>query len=192
MNFTQITGDSSRNYSITTPDKHVFFLHNYSGTLDIDIQVSGAEVFIFGLYIGRSAQSFDIKTIQRHSVGKSMSNLLIKGVFFNDSKFAYEGLIRIESHAQQSNAYQKNQNLIMSDTAYVDSKPYLEIQADDVRCTHGSTTGRLSQDQLLYLADRGLDPKQAQDLLIEGFIDDLFTAMKSTDSSLPDRSILSL
>lgn len=178
MHSIQLVTSNNSSHVIHSKEKHIFFMHNFSGTLDIDIQTEDAEVFIFGLYIGRGTDTFTIKTIQRHSRGKSTSNLFIKGVFFDEAKFAYEGLIRIEPQAQQSNAYQKNQNLIMSDKAYVDSRPYLEIQANDVRCTHGSTTGKLSEDQLLYLADRGLSQEQASALLVEGFIADLFEAME--------------
>lgn len=178
MSSIQIVSPENSHYVIRSAGKHILFAHNFSGELDIDIQTEDADVSIFGLYIGRGTDTFTIKTIQRHSIGKSTSNLFIKGVFFDEAKFAYEGLIRIEPHAQQSNAYQKNQNLIMSDKAYVDSRPYLEIQANDVRCTHGSTTGRLSEDQLLYLADRGLSQQQAQKLLVEGFVQDLFDQMQ--------------
>lgn len=179
MKFININHSQQSKYVITGPEKITLFMYNFSGIVEVDIQAEGAEVNIFGLYSGRSAETFDIKTIQRHSKGKSTSNLLIKGVFFDEAKFAYEGLICIEPHAQQSNAYQKNQNLIMSDKAFVDSRPNLEIHANEVRCTHGSTTGRLNDDQLLYLSDRGIPQNEAEKLLIDGFMRDMFDKMSA-------------
>lgn len=173
MKFINVGQLGQSEFAITKPEKIVFYLENFSGTLDIDIQHENAEVFIFGLYVGRNSDKFDVKTIQRHSVGNSLSDLLIKGVFFDKSKFTYEGLIRIEKGAQLSNAYQKNQNLVMSDKTFVDSRPFLEINANDVRCTHGSTTGQLNREQLLYLHTRGLAPKKAEEVLVQGFIGDV-------------------
>ena len=94
------------------------------------------------------------------------------------SKFHYEGLIRIDKKAQKSNAYQKNQNLVMSKEVFVDSRPYLEILANDVRCTHGSTTGQLDKEQLYFAKTRGLSNEVAQKMLLEGFIGDIFNKME--------------
>lgn len=176
MKFIQVKKNSAK-YTITKQGKHVFFLNNYSGALKIDILSEGAEVYICGIYIGRGTDAFNVKTIQKHSAKKTISDLYIKGVFFDTSKFLYEGLIRIEKGANQSNAYQKNQNIILSPDAYVDSRPFLEINAHDVRCTHGSTTGRLNRDDILYVQNRGLNSKQAQALLIEGFVNDVFNRL---------------
>ena len=92
---------------------------------------------------------------------------------FDKSRFHYEGLIKIEKGAQKSNAYQKNQNLLLSDKAWAESKPYLEILANDVRCTHGATIGQIDREQLYYLSTRGLTEKEASKLLITGFCQDI-------------------
>lgn len=178
MKFIHITSPEQSIQRITSPEKIAFFVYNFSGHLNIDIAHEDAEVYIFGLFIGRHDETFNIQTTQHHSTGKNISNLFIKGIFFDSAKFTYEGLIKIDKGSQLSNAYQKNQNLIMSPTAFVDSRPFLEIEANDVRCTHGSTTGRLNQDQLTYLQLRGISPEQAQNLLIEGFVTDLFNTMQ--------------
>ncbi|OGK45405.1 hypothetical protein A2956_04770 [Candidatus Roizmanbacteria bacterium RIFCSPLOWO2_01_FULL_37_57] len=154
--------------------KHIFFLHNYSGKLTINIQSSNAEVYIFGLYIGTSKDQFKLNTIQHHMIGNSISDLLIKGVFFDSSKFMYQGLIRIDKNAQKTNAYQKNQNLILSDKVFVDSRPFLEILANDVRCTHGSTTGKINKEQSFYIQSRGISEEDSRRLIIEGFIEEVF------------------
>jgi Fe-S cluster assembly protein SufD len=110
-------------------------------------------------------------------VGNSQSNLFVRGVFDDSSKFLYEGLIQIDKKAQKSNAYQKNQNIILSNKVYVDSRPFLEIQANDVRCTHGSTTGRLNTEELFYVQSRGFDIIEAKKLLIQGFKAEVFNQM---------------
>lgn len=174
MFFINLSKKKLDKYTINKKGKHVFFLHNQSGKLEIEVTAQQAHVYIFGLFIGKKSDNFHLETIQHHRVGDSFSNLFIKGVFFDNSKFIYQGLIRIEKNAQKSHAYQKNQNLIMSKDCFVDSRPFLEILANDVFCTHGSTTGKLSEEQLYYLTTRGLTPVQAKKLLIEGFINDLF------------------
>ena len=177
--FVNVSNSKKTKYIVGKPGKHVFFLFNYSGRLHIEIKSRDAEVFIYGIYIGRGTDNFKLESVQHHLVGQNVSDLLIKGVFFDESKFIYEGLIRIEKKAQKSNAYQKNQNLLMSPKVFVDSRPFLEILANDVRCTHGSTTGRLDAEQIYYLRSRGLDMKKAEKVLIDGFIEDVFNKMEA-------------
>lgn len=155
------------------PGDYVVYFENLSGELYFDINSRGVNLEIYGLYVGRKNKEYKISTFQNHNKPDSTSNLLIKGVFYDESQMYYRGLIRIEKNAQKSHAYQKNQNLMMSDKAFVESKPYLEILANDVFCTHGSTTGRLNQDQLFYAKTRGLKEKEAEDVLVEGFISDI-------------------
>lgn len=187
MKFTYITDTTQEKWTIDSSEPHVFFLYNYSGNLDVSIQKENAHVYIFGLYIGKGDDQFNINTIQHHTVGKSVSDLLIKGVFEDNAKFYYEGLIQIDPGAHESNAYQKNQNLLLSKSAYVDSRPFLEIKANDVRCTHGSTTGALDEDQMHYLSTRGLMEVESRQLLLQGFIDDVFQRMQTLGCSESDR-----
>lgn len=160
------------------PGEYVVFMHNLSGSVTVELAAPKVEVDIFGLFTGKNTDQFVIQTTQHHTAPGSMSNLLIKGVFDDESKFNYQGLIRIEKSAQQSHAYQKNQNIILSSKTYVESKPFLEILANDVFCTHGSTTGKLSEEELFYINSRGLDTSEAKALLIEGFIDELYEKIK--------------
>lgn len=108
----------------------------------------------------------------------SYSDLFLLSVMKDSSSLAFTGKIRIEKNAQKSHAYQKNQNLILSKDAFVDSRPILEILADDVFCTHGSTTGPLSSDQLLYLEIRGIKKESAEKLLIEGFTNQVYDRIR--------------
>lgn len=186
MKFIDVAASGKNTYVVRTPEVHVFFLYNYSGELTIHMACPQAQVYIFGLYIGKGTDNFSLHTTQHHAIGSTISDLLIKGVFYDESKFLYEGLIQIDKGAQQSNAYQKNQNLLLSPTAFVDSRPFLEIKANDVRCTHASTTGRLNRDQLSYIHARGLPQKQAEELLVMGFVQDVFNRMQEIGCSTKD------
>lgn len=164
-------------------ETYVVFFHNISGKLTFEISESGIEVYIYGLFTGKKADDFRIETIQHHTAPGSLSDLLIRGVFDDDSRFVYQGLIRLEKKAQQSHAYQKNQNLIMSPGVFVDSRPFLEILANDVFCTHGSTTGKLNKDQIFYAQSRGLSLKEAKNLLIDGFVQEVY---QKVQEKVPD------
>lgn len=144
-----------------------------SGDVKIIIEGEKAHVQILGLIVGEEEQKIDLYTLQDHKAAESVSDLLIKSVLFDRAKLYYRGLIKIEKNAQKSNAYQKNQNLLLSKNAWADSRPYLEILANDVRCTHGATVGKIDKDQLYYLQTRGLREGDATNLLVEGFYKDV-------------------
>lgn len=179
MKFIPVTKDGNHVFGILTEDIHVFFLYNFSGDITFDIKKQSTEVYIFGLYLGNASDVFTLNTAQHHRAGSSISDLLIKGIFNGSSKFIYKGLIRIEKNAQKSNAYQKNQNIMLSPDVFVDSRPYLEICANDVRCTHGSTTGQINKDDMFYLETRSHSNLEAKKLILEGFVIDLFDKINS-------------
>jgi Fe-S cluster assembly protein SufD len=160
------------------PGDYVVFFKNLSGEFNFRIEAENVNLEIYGLYVGKGSDQFTIKTTQHHIAPKSFSNLLVKGVFFDQAKFFYRGLVRIEKGAQKSHAYQKNQNLVLSSNVDIDSKPDLEILANDVFCTHGSTTGYLNEEQIFYLKSRGLEESQAKNLLIEGFVGEIKEKLK--------------
>ncbi|MCX7955937.1 MAG: SufD family Fe-S cluster assembly protein [Patescibacteria group bacterium] len=166
---------NNQNYHLVFDKKgdYLVYFENYSGELKIELVQEEVNVNIYGLYIGKNNNKFKIKTVQHHKAPNSKSNLLIKGVFYDKSHFIYDGLIRIEKKAQKSHAYQKNQNLLMSEKAKVESNPNLEILANDVFCTHGSTTGFLNEEEIFYLKTRGIEENKAEKLLIEGFIKEI-------------------
>lgn len=167
-----------KDFLINRQGKYVFFLFNQSGRLKINLNCHRVKVYLFALFIGKNDDDFNLETVQNHQQGNNFSQLLVKGVFFDRSRFVHKGLIKIGKKAQKSHAYQKNQNLIVSENCFVESQPFLEILANDVFCTHGSTTGRLDKGQIDYLRTRGLTEKKAKQLLIEGFIKDLFQKMR--------------
>lgn len=183
-NFINLNKEKIDKVILDTPGDYTVFFHNLSGKYYFELAAANVNLDIFGLYTGKNADRFTIETIQHHKAPSSTSNLLIKGVFEDESKFIYQGLIRIEKKAQKSHAYQKNQNLILSPGCFVDSRPFLEILANDVFCTHGSTTGKLNTDQLYYLETRGIKEKDARKLLTEGFVNDIY---EKINNKLPDQ-----
>jgi Fe-S cluster assembly protein SufD len=172
--FINLNKEKTERLVLNKPGNYVVFFHNLSGKYVFEISAPNVNLDIFGLFTGKNDDKFTIETVQHHRAPNSTSNLLIKGVFQDSSKFIYQGLIRIEKSAQKSHAYQKNQNLIFSEKCYIDSRPFLEILANDVFCTHGFTTGKLNKDQLYYLRTRGIENNEAAKLLTEGFINDIF------------------
>lgn len=172
--FIHLTGKKNNTLVFKKPGKYIVFFQNLSGELNFEIKASKADVDIYGLYTGKNDDNFIIKTKQHHVAPNAKSNLLIKGIFNDNSSFHYEGLIKIEKKAQKSHAYQKNQNIILSDGVFVRSEPFLEILANEVFCTHGSTTGKLNEDSIYYLTTRGLQKKEARRLLLNGFMQDIY------------------
>ena len=129
----------------------------------------GARADLLGVFSGRDAQHFDFHTLQDHVAERTTSDLLYKSALKDTSESIYTGLIRIEKKAQKSDAYQANRNLLLSKGAKADSVPMLEIEANDVRCTHGVAVGPVDEEQAFYLMSRGIPPAEAEHLIVEGF-----------------------
>ena len=176
--FIHIKDSPQKPLRFSKPGKYVVFFHNISGKYSFELETTGIELFILGLFTGTDKNEYKIETIQHHKAPGSYSDLFIKGVFDDASKFYYQGLIRIEKTGQQSHAYQKNQNLILSKDVFVESNPFLEILANDVFCTHGSTTGKLNKEDVFYVKSRGLAEKDARALLVSGFSNEVIDRLK--------------
>ena len=140
-------GDNQEKTFIIFLDKGI----DQNGQISIILDGKNAKVQILGLIIGQDNQKINLFTLQDHQKEQCISDLLVKSVLFENSKFYYEGLIKIGKSAQKSNAYQKNQNLLMSARSWAHSRPKLEIMANDVRCTHGATIGKIDPEILYYL-----------------------------------------
>ncbi|MDB2613835.1 Fe-S cluster assembly protein SufD [Chlamydiales bacterium] len=149
------------------------FLTNGAKIARSDFSVSligeNAEVDLSGLWILRDLLQAHIHITIDHQAPNCRSMQLFKGVLYDQSRSSFDGEIYVRQAAQQTNAYQMNNNLIMSDKARADTKPNLQIFADDVKASHGATVGQLDDDLLFYLKTRGVPKDIAQDLLIEGF-----------------------
>ena len=129
----------------------------------------GSEVQLLGLYFGQGEQRLEYDTLQLHAAPHTKSDLLYKGALREKAHSVFNGLIRVERGAQRTDAYQANRNLLLSNTSRADSLPTLEIEANDVRCTHGATVGPIDPDQLFYLLARGIERETAEKLLVLGF-----------------------
>lgn len=185
MNATFITLTEEKNSLVfNKPGTYVVYFNNISGSISCRIEAEQVKLYIVGLYDMKSADKYKIYTEQIHAAPNSFSDLLVLSVADGASALAFSGLIRIEKNAQKSHAYQKNQNLILSSDAFVDSRPILEILADDVFCTHGSTSGPISKDQLYYLQSRGLTNTAAKQLSIDGFKQQVFDKLKSLGAEM--------
>ena len=141
--------------------------------LDCKMLGKGSNAAILGFYFGDGEQRFDQHTFQNHIVGHSTSDLLFKGALKDEAYSAFRGLIRVNPEAQRSDAYQANRNLLLSQSSHADSIPELEIEANDVRCTHGATVGPVEAEQVFYAMARGIDRVDAEKLIVAGFFDPL-------------------
>jgi len=133
----------------------------------------GAELELDGLYLGRGTQHQDHHTTVDHASPRTTSRTLFKGVLDGRAHGVFHGRVHVRPNAQKIDASQTNRALLLSDGAVVDSKPQLEIYADDVKCSHGASVGQLDLDQLFYLRARGLDPVEARALLTYAFASEL-------------------
>lgn len=182
MSFIYLNKNKKTKYSFDKPGKYTIFFNNISGDYKFLIKSKGVDLDILGIIVGKNNNIFKINTDQVHIAPKSKSNLLVKGILYDKAKFLFRGLIKIEKSGQKTKAYQKNQNLLMSKDAFVDTKPYLEILADDVYCTHGSTTGKIDKDSIYYLSSRSIEDKKAQGLIIKGFLNEILDILKQRAS----------
>lgn len=129
----------------------------------------GADCLLNGLYLGRGGQLIDNHTIVDHAVPKCSSHEFYNGILGGASRGVFKGKIIVRQDAQKTDARQTNRNLLLSEDAVADTKPELEIFADDVKCSHGATIGRLDEDQLFYLRARGIGLDAARRILIKAF-----------------------
>ena len=137
------------------------------------LSAPGAHSEMLALTVAHGAQEFDQRTLQIHQAPNTSSNLLYKNALLDQAKTIFSGLIVVDPDAQKTDAYQSNRNLMLSDEAEANSLPGLEIQANDVRCTHGATSARIDREQEFYLESRGIRAAQAQELLVFGFFEEV-------------------
>src|SRR5256712_5577085 len=133
----------------------------------------GGRSDLLAVSVADGEQEFDARTLQDHVSPHTASDLLYKNALDDRARCTFGGLIRVEPHAHFADAYQQVRNLLLSDDAEANSMPGLEILADNVRCSHGATSGQIEEDQLFYLRSRGIPTKIAQRLLVNGFLDEV-------------------
>jgi Fe-S cluster assembly protein SufD len=133
----------------------------------------GARSDMLAVCVADNAQEFDARTLQDHASPHTMSDLLYKNALNDRARNTFGGLIRVEPHAHFTDAYQKVRNLLLSDDAEANSMPGLEILADNVKCSHGATSGQLSDNEMFYLLSRGIPTPVAKQLLVSGFLNEV-------------------
>jgi len=141
--------------------------------IEIDLHGEGADADINGFYLLDKKQHVDNQVYVRHSVPNCTSNELFKGVLDNEASAIFNGYIYVAKDAQKTNAFQRNNNILMTADANIDTMPFLEIYADDVKCSHGATVGQLDEDAMFYLMQRGISMHNAKLLLMYAFISEV-------------------
>ena len=141
---------------------------------ELDLAGEGAQGRMSGFYFTDGNQHLDHDTQQNHLAPHTTSDLLFKGALKGKSRSVWQGMIYVAPGAQKTDGYQANRNLVLSEGARADSIPGLEILADDVRCTHGATVGKLEAEPLFYLKSRGIPQNEAEKIVVEGFFDPIF------------------
>jgi Fe-S cluster assembly protein SufD len=158
-----------------------FGSHLTKSFINIDLVGSGAEGKMAGLYFSDSDQHFDHDTQQNHLAPDTYSDMIFKGALKDDSRSVWQGMIYVAPDAQRIDGYQSNPNLILDENARADSIPGLEILADDVRCSHGATIGKIDENEVFYIKSRGIPEEDAERLLVSGFFDPVIGKANKTE-----------
>ncbi|HWZ94930.1 MAG TPA: Fe-S cluster assembly protein SufD [Opitutaceae bacterium] len=145
------------------------------------LQGPGAHSEMLALTVAQDTQEFDQRTLQTHQAPHTSSNLLYKNALLDRARTIFSGLIVVDPDAQKTDAYQSNRNLVLSPEAEASSLPGLEIQANDVRCTHGATTGHVDDEQMFYLESRGIRPALARELIVFGFFEEVLNKLENDE-----------
>lgn len=186
-----LSDDTRFNIHTLTVDGH--WVRNQ---LSIALDGKNIETHLNGIYMPREDQFIDNHTKVDHRQPHSQSNELYKGLLGGSSTGVFNGKVYVRQDAQKTNAYQSNANVLLSDSAQMNTKPELEIYADDVKCSHGTTTGQMDENAIFYLRSRGMSVESAQKLLTSAFLNDVLSKVKSeavrtyVQQQLADRGLM--
>lgn len=142
---------------------------------------SGAKATLIGLVTGSGNAEVKMSTLQHHKAPNTTSNLLVKSILSDNSSFAYDGSIAVDKRAQKTDAYQRNENMLLDTQTQATSSPALEILANDVRCTHGAVVKTIDENELWYLASRGIDRVSARAMIASGFLTSAFSLIRDDE-----------
>ena len=170
MNTTHVVQAQDSHFSATTITLGGQLVRN---NLTIELDGKNCESHMYGLYMLHGKQHVDNHTLVDHQQPHCESNELYKGIMDDNSTGVFNGKIYVQQIAQKTNAFQSNKNILLSEGASVNTKPQLEIWADDVKCSHGATTGQIDEEQVFYLRARGLSESSARALLLRAFAADI-------------------
>lgn len=190
VNYTKIQNENLNSFHISKTQIHQsrnssFSSHYISqggaitrNDLNTALNGEGSDCTYYGIYVTQGTQHVDNHTLMDHAKPHCLSNELYKGILSGKSRGVFNGKVLVRKDAQKTNAYQSNKNIILSNEALVNTKPQLEIFADDVRCSHGATVGQLNEEEIFYLRSRGIDDKNARQILIHAFAGDVLETIK--------------
>lgn len=170
---TQMAHSTYNNYTFTFPGAQLV-----RNNLTIHLNDANLESFLYGLYLTGGTQLVDNHTEVHHKFPHGESNQLYKGVLLDQSRAVFNGKIKVYQDAQKTNAFQQSNNMLYSTDAIVNAKPQLEIYADDVKCSHGTTIGQLSDESMFYLQSRGIGIASAKKLMVNAFAFDVTQKVK--------------
>lgn len=139
-------------------------------SMSVDLVGEGADLKLSGLYVCGGDERVKISIVLSHKVAHCTSSQLFKGLVGGNARSFFHGRVIVEPDAQKTEAYQANHNLLLSDTAKAETQPQLEIYADDVKCSHGATVGRLNEDEQFYMRSRGISESEAKVLQMVSFV----------------------
>ncbi len=191
LEYCKIQNDSGNNYQVTNTVIHQHdksLLNTFTLTLDgqlirnnLNIVIDGehCESHFYGLYLLNGNTLADNHTVVDHKKPNSFSNEMYKGIMDGNAKGVFNGKIFVRPHAQKTNAFQSNRNILVSDSASVNTKPQLEIWADDVKCSHGCTSGQLDDEAMFYLRSRGIAEADAKAMLLYAFASEVLTPIQN-------------
>jgi len=187
LEYYKVQRESQRAYHIATTTAELGRSSSFNSTaitmgaalarhdIRISLDAEGAECWVDGLYVVGTGQHADTHSMIDHRQPHCTSHQLYKGILDGKSRAVFNGKVFVREGAQKTDAMQTNRNLLLSDEARVDTKPQLEIFADDVKCAHGATVGQLEEEELFYLVSRGLSPDLARNLLTYGFAEEVIS-----------------
>jgi Fe-S cluster assembly protein SufD len=191
FNHTVIQNAGTASYTVNTTKTHQHKQSTYTNScftfsgalvrnnLNTAIAAEFAETHLFGLFVTKANQLVDNHTLVDHLKPNCQSNELYKGIVGGKSTAVFNGQIFVEKDAQKTNAYQSSKNILLSDGATVNAKPELEIYANDVKCSHGTSTGKVDENALFYLKARGIGDETARKLLLQAFAHEVIDQLKN-------------
>ena len=170
MNNLIVNQESNSNVEINN-----FFLDSGFMRSDVESNLNGKEAFFSmnGLFLGKKKQFIDNNIIINHNIKETNSKVVYKGILNDHSNGVFNSLVNVPQFSKRINSDQKNHNIVLSKTAKINSNPKLKISCDDVKCSHGSTTGNLDKEALFYLQSRGINNKRAKEILLDSFLDEI-------------------
>lgn len=153
-----------------------------SGEYVVELVGEGAHVDVLGTLVAKGKLELAVDVVTHHKAQNTSADTFIRAVAYDKSKVKLSGLIKIDKEAQKTNAFLKENVLLMSKNAQADAIPNLEIEADDVKASHAATVGKIDEEQVFYLMSRGLTRKKAESMIVDGFLDAVRLRIKNYES----------